>query len=126
MPGPPPRVAATPAHTGHYPVHRVPSVANTGLPKCTMAGRDRVYAALRRWFAEGLPGLEDQSRAPKHPARTVDLKALAAIRRLQANPELGGFRVSAALEQRAIFLSPRTCRRILALHRDLGRSPGGP
>lgn len=82
--------------------------------------RDRVYAALRRWFAEGLPGLEDQSRAPKHPARRVDLKALAAIRRLQANPELGGFRVSAALEQRNIFLSPRTCQRILALHHDLG------
>ncbi len=82
--------------------------------------RTRVYDALRRWFAEGLPGLEDQSRAPKHPARKVDLKALAAIRRLQANPELGGFRVSAALEQRGIFLSPRTCRRILALHRDLG------
>jgi len=82
--------------------------------------RDRVYAALRRWFAEGLPGLADQSRAPKHPARKVDLQALAAIRRLQANPELGGFRVSAALEQQHIFLSPRTCRRILALHRDLG------
>jgi len=82
--------------------------------------RDRVYLALRRWFAEGLPGLEDHSRTPQHHARRVDLKALAAIRRLQANPELGGFRVSAALEQRGIFLSPRTCRRILALHRDLG------
>ena len=90
--------------------------------------RDRVYAVLRRWFAEGLPGLEDQSRAPQHPARKVDLKALAAIRRLQANPELGGFRVSAALEQQRIFLSPRTCRRILALHRDLGaaRRPEAP
>ena len=82
--------------------------------------RPRVYDALRRWFAEGLPGLADQSRAPQYPARKVDLKALAAIRRLQANPELGGFRVSAALEQQQIFLSPRTCRRILALHRDLG------
>lgn len=82
--------------------------------------RPRVYDVLRRWFAEGLPGLDDHSRAPKYPARKVDLKALAAIRRLQANPELGGFRVSAALEQRGIFLSPRTCRRILALHRDLG------
>ncbi len=90
--------------------------------------RDRVYAALRRWFAEGLPGLADQSRAPKHPARKVDLQALAAIRRLQANPELGGFRVSAALEQQRIFLSPRTCRRLLALHRDLGaaRRPETP
>jgi len=82
--------------------------------------RQRVYEVLRRWFSEGLPGLEDQSRAPHHPARTADLKALAAIRRLQANAELGGFRVSAALEQAGIFLSPRTCQRILALHRALG------
>ena len=78
---------------------------------------DRVYRVLHRWFTEGLPDLEDQSRAPQEPARKVDLKALAAIRRLQANPELVGFRVSAALEQQGIFLSPRTCRRILALHR---------
>ncbi len=82
--------------------------------------RPRVYDVLRRWFAEGLPGLDDHSRAPKHPARKVDLRALAAVRRLQANLELGGFRVSAALEQRDIFLRPRTCRRILALHRELG------
>ncbi len=82
--------------------------------------RPRVYDVLRRWFAEGLPGLEDQSRAPKHPARKVDLKAMAAIRRLQANPELGEFRVHAALAQLGIDLSPRTCGRILALHRELG------
>ena len=96
-----------------------------GWPVTAIAGylstkRDRVYRALRRWFAEGLPGLEDQSRAPHEPARKVDLRALAAIRRLQANPELGGFRVSAALEQQQIFLSSRTCQRILALHRELG------
>ncbi len=82
--------------------------------------RDRVYQVLRRWAAEGLPGLGDQSRAPKHHARKVDLQTLAAIRRFQANPELGGFRVSAALEQDDIFLSPKTCQRILARHRDLG------
>jgi len=82
--------------------------------------RDRVYQVLRRWAADGLPGLEDQSRAPKHPARKVSLKVLAAIRRLQANPELGGFRVSAALEQQDLYLSPRTCRRILARQRELG------
>lgn len=84
--------------------------------------RDRDYRILRRWFAEGLPGLEDQSRAPHEPTRKVDLRALAAIRRLQANPELGGFRISAALEQQQIYLSPRTCQRILTLHRELGLS----
>ncbi len=82
--------------------------------------RPTVYDVLRRWVAEGLPGLADRSRAPHHPARKVDLKAMAAIRRLQANPELGEFRIHAALAQLGIDLSPRTCGRILALHRDLG------
>jgi putative transposase len=92
----------------------------TSIAGYLVTKRDRVYAVLRRWFTEGLPGLEDRSHVPHHPARKVDLKALAAIRRLQANAELGGFRVSAALEQQGIVLSPRTCQRILALHRALG------
>jgi len=92
----------------------------TSLAGYLATSRRRVYEVVRRWFAEGLPGLEDRSHVPHHPARKVDLKALAAIRRLQANAELGGFRVSAALEQAGIFLSPRTCQRILALHRALG------
>jgi transposase len=89
--------------------------------------RTRVYDTLRRWVAEGLPGLADRSRAPRHHARKVDLKAMVAIRRLQANPELGEFRVHAALRQMGIDLSPRTCGRILALHRDLGApQPAAP
>jgi putative transposase len=82
--------------------------------------RTRVYETLARWEVEGWPGLEDRSRAPHHPARKVDLKAMAAIRRLQTNPELGEFRIHAALAQLGIDLSPRTCGRILALHRELG------
>ena len=82
--------------------------------------RRRVYETLTRWDAEGWPGLEDRSHTPLRPARKVDLKAMAAIRRLQANPELGEFRVHAALAQRGIDLSPRTCGRILALHRAIG------
>ncbi len=82
--------------------------------------RSRVYDTLRRWVAEGLPGLADRSRAPHTRARKVDLKAMVAIRRLQANPELGEFRIHAALAQLGVDLSPRTCGRILALHRELG------
>lgn len=37
------------------------------------------------------------------------------VKKLQINPELGEYRVSAALEQLGIKLSPRTCGRILAL-----------
>jgi len=82
--------------------------------------RTRVYETLERWQHEGWPGLADRPRGPRHPAGKVDLKAMAAIRRLQANPELGEFRIHAALAQRGIDLSPRTCGRILALHRALG------
>ena len=82
--------------------------------------RARVSDTLRRWIAEDFAGLADRSRAPHHRARKVDLKAMAAIRRLQANPELGEFRIHAALAQQGIDLAPRTCGRILALHRELG------
>jgi transposase len=82
--------------------------------------RRRVSETLRRWVAEGWPGLADRPRGPWHPKRKVDLKAMAAIRRLQANPELSEFRIHAALAQQGIHLSPRTCGRILALHRALG------
>ena len=92
----------------------------TSVAAYLATSRRRVYQVLRRWYDEGLPGLEDLSRAPHHPARKVDLQALAAGRRLQANPRLGEFRVAAALEQQGIALSPRTCGRILALYRALG------
>jgi putative transposase len=82
--------------------------------------RSTIYEALRRWDEAGWPGLADRPLGPRHPARKVDLKAMAAIRRLQANPELGEFRIHAALAQQGIHLSPRTCGRILALHRALG------
>ena len=84
------------------------------------ASRATVYDVLRRWDEEGWPGLADRPLGPRHPAGKVDLKAMAAIRRLQANPELGEFRIHAALAQQGIHLSPRTCGRILALHRALG------
>lgn len=41
------------------------------------------------------------------------------VRKMQENPELGEFRVSAALAQLGIYLSPRTCGRILAVNRRL-------
>ncbi len=82
--------------------------------------RPRVYATLYRFFSEDFAGLPDKSRAPKQPARKVDLQAMAAVRRLQANPELGEFRIHAALKELGIHLSPRTCGRILALNRQLG------
>lgn len=100
-----------------------------GWPSGCIAGylqisRPTVYAAVRRWWGEGLLGLDEQSRAPKQPARKADLAVMNAIRKLQVNPELGEFRMHAALLQHGIELSPRTCGRILALNRKLYELPG--
>jgi putative transposase len=78
-----------------------------------------VYRALRRWIEEGVEGLDDNKRGQKGGVRKVDLKAIDAVRRLQQNPNLGEFRVHAALAQMGIHLSPRTCGRILVLNRKL-------
>jgi putative transposase len=86
--------------------------------------RPTVYATLSRWVEEGVHGLEDKPPLPKHPARKADLAAINAVRKLQVNPELGEFRIHAALLRLGIELSPRTCGRILALNRKLYGLPG--
>src|SRR5215216_6428768 len=77
--------------------------------------RPTVYRTLRKWIAEGVQGLEDK---PRGGVRKVDLRAMNEVRKLQENPELGEFRVQAALEQLGIHLSPRTVGRILAANRE--------
>jgi len=81
--------------------------------------RTTVHTTLRRWIEEGVRGLEDKSHANTHRVRKVTLATQATVRQLQANPELGEFRIHAALKQLGISLSPRTCGRILALNRRL-------
>lgn len=82
--------------------------------------RHRVYAVLRRWVEEGHAGLDDKSRTPHYPARKTTLKAINEVRKLaEENPELGAYRVRAALEQEGIALSQATCGRLLALNRKL-------
>ena len=63
--------------------------------------------------------MADKCHARTDGARKVDLPAIAAIKRLQENPELGAFRMHAALKQLGIELSPRTCGRIMARNRKL-------
>ncbi|QIN82827.1 hypothetical protein GBA63_09305 [Rubrobacter tropicus] len=60
--------------------------------------------------------------------RKTDLRAYAAVRRLRENPNLGEFRMRAALAQIGIHLGARTVGRILAVNRKLyGLSmPKGP
>lgn len=81
--------------------------------------RPTIYQILHRWIEEGVKGLDDKSRAPKSPSRKVTLEAMQEVKRLQRNPELGEWRIHAALKMLGIHLSPRTCGRILALNRSL-------
>jgi transposase InsO family protein len=87
--------------------------------KGTQVSKTTVYETLRRFIEEGEASLEDKKRGRPKGVRKVDLKAIDALRRLQKNPNLGEFRIHATLAQIGIYLSPRTCGRILALNRRL-------
>jgi putative transposase len=91
-------------------------------------GTSTVYRILRRWADEGPAGLEDRPHGRPPGVRKVTLRAMETIRRFQENPNLGEFRIHAALAQIGIHLSPRTCGRILALNRELYglEKPRGP
>jgi putative transposase len=109
------------------PYHEIPeprerrtavvSLHSEGWSAKTIAGylgthKSTVYRVLRRWIEEGEEGLEDKPYGRPAGVRKVDLTAIEAVRRLQQNPELGEFRVHAALAQMGIHLSPATCGRI--------------
>ena len=83
----------------------------TAIAGYLATSRATVYETLRalgrRRAGRGWPtGPRARSTRP----RKVDLRAMAAIRRLQANPELGEFRIHAALAQQGIHLSPAHLR----------------
>src|SRR5215210_4201504 len=80
------------------------------------SSRPTVYRTLDQWIAENVYSLEYK---PRGAMSKVDLRAMNEVRKLQENPELGEFRISAALAQLGIHLSPRTCGRILAVNRKL-------
>ena len=105
------RMAIVKRHAEGWSVKAIAGYLKTSKPT--------VYRALRKWIEEGVEGLDDKKRGQKGGVRKVDLKAIDAVRRLQENPNLGEFRIHAALVQMGIHLSPRTCGRILALNRKL-------
>lgn len=102
-----------------------------GWNKQSIAGyletsRETVHTTLRRWVEEGVAGLDDKSRARPAGVRRVDLRTILTVRELQENPELGAFRIHAALKHLGIELSPRTCGRILEQNRALYDAPKPP
>jgi putative transposase len=78
----------------------------TSIAAYLQVTRHTVHDTLKRWIAGGLAGMEDKSHARTDGVRTVGLPAIAAIKRLQENPELGAWRMHAALKQQGIELSP--------------------
>jgi putative transposase len=95
--------------------------SNTSVAAYLQTPRTRVYEVLKRWATEGHVGLDDRpSSAPHRPARKVTMSAISEVRKLVGDsPELGAYRVRAALEQIGIHLSQATCGRLLALNRKL-------
>ena len=84
--------------------------------------RHRIYEVLKRWAQFGHAGLDD---TPRTPARKTGIREINEVGKLVLeSPDLGAYRVRAALEQIGIQLSQATCGRLLALNRKLyGLSP---
>lgn len=91
----------------------------TSIAEYLAVSRPTIYALLKRFVEEGVRGLEDKSHANTNRLPTVDLKTRNTIRKLQANPLLGEYRMYGALRKLGIRVSPRTCGRIMAEHRQL-------
>jgi transposase len=72
--------------------------------------RQQVYRTLHRWIEEGAVGLDHKPRTRKRLALKTTMGAMHRVRELQRNPELGAFRVHAALKREGIILSPRRHR----------------
>lgn len=80
--------------------------------------RSTVYRARKRYEKEAEEGLKNRPVGRPKGVHKVDLRAMNEVRKMQENPELGAFRVHAALELMGISLSPRTVGRILAANRE--------
>ena len=80
--------------------------------------RKTVHVILRRFAEEQFAGLPDKSHARKQ-LRKTDSSTIQEIKKLSENPDLGAYRVSAALEQMGIKLSRATCGRYLSINRKL-------
>jgi transposase len=96
----------------------------TSIGRYLELGRQNVYQILQRWRDEGVAGLADKSRANTRKC-VVDAALKQEIRQRQENPELGEWRMHAALKQIGIQVSPATCGRIMAENRQLYDSYAG-
>src|SRR6266567_829419 len=127
--GPPPSLQAR----RYQPWHQIPDPAErklavirlhsegwsiTSIAQYLQVSRPTIYATLQHWMEEGVAGLDEKSKARKGP-RKVTLKITNEVRKLQENPQLGKWRMSAALSRMGIEVSPTTCGRIMEANRQL-------
>ncbi len=127
--GPPPSLQAR----RYQPWHQIPDPAErklavirlhsegwsiTSIAQYMQVSRPTIYSTLQRWMEEGVAGLDEKPRARKGP-RKVTLKIANEVRKLQENPLLGKWRMSAALSRMGIEVSPTTCGRIMEANRRL-------
>lgn len=92
--------------------------ADKSIARYLKVDRSTVHRTMRRWIEEGPEGLQDRKRGRPKGVQKVDFRAMVEVRRRQENPEIGAFRMRAALEQIGIHLSTRTVGRILATNRE--------
>lgn len=91
--------------------------SHTAISAYLQTPRHRVYEVLKRWARLGHAGLDD---TPQQHARKTGIREIHEVGKLvEESPELGAYRVRAALEQIGIHLSQATCGRLLALNRKL-------
>ena len=93
--------------------------ADKSIARYLRIDRSTVRRVLLRWMEEGPAGLEDKKRGRPKGVHKMDLRAMVEVRRRQENPEIGAYRMRAALEQVGIHLSTRTVGRILAANRKV-------
>ena len=100
--------------------------SHTNIAAYLQTPRHRVYEVLERWVRLGHVGLDD---IPQQHPRKTGIREIHEVGKLVVDsPELGAYRVRAALEQIGIHLSQATCGRLLALNRPLygvRKPPGG-
>jgi transposase len=84
--------------------------ADKSIARYLRVDRSTVYRVRRRFEEEGEEGLRDRPAGRPRGVAKVNLRAMVEARRMQENPELGEFRVRAALERMGIHLSRRQPR----------------
>lgn len=92
--------------------------SDKGIAGYLKVDRSTVYRVRKRYEKGAEEGPEDRPSGRPRGVQRVDLRAMNEVRKMQENPELGAFRIHAALELMGIRLSPRTVGRILKANRE--------